>query len=99
MKGFVLSQSRAFLDALSFLTIVPGRTLSTGETLGPARTYFPLVGLLLGVAMAALDLGLRSLFPGPLASALLLGALIAATRGLHMEGFLDCCDALFGGFT
>ena len=88
----------AFLAALSFLTIVPTRS-KVVEQMAPARAYFPLVGLLLGAALAVLDLGLGRMFPVSLTSVLLLAALVAATRGLHLEGFLDCCDALFGGFT
>lgn len=89
----------AFLTALSFLTIVPAPASTTSDRMAPARAYFPLVGLLLGGGLAALDWGLRFAFPVTVTSALLLVALIAATRGLHVEGFLDCCDALFGGFT
>ena len=88
----------AIHDALSFLTILPtGGT--TARSMAPARAYFPLVGLALGGGLALLDTGLSRVFPAPLTNALLLATLIAATRGLHVEGFLDCCDALFGGFT
>ena len=31
--------------------------------------------------------------------ALLVAALLILTRALHTEGFLDCCDGLFGGYT
>jgi adenosylcobinamide-GDP ribazoletransferase len=88
----------AIRDAFSFLTILPASGASA-QNMAPARAYFPLVGIALGGALALLDVGLGSLFPGPLTDALLLSVLIAATRGLHLEGFLDCCDGLFGGFS
>ena len=25
--------------------------------------------------------------------------MIALTRGLHLDGFMDCCDAFLGGFS
>ncbi len=85
--------------ALSFLTILPVGPKRLPERLAAARAWFPLVGLLLGAGLAALDAGLRRAFPLPVASALDLVALIGVTRGLHVDGFLDSCDALFGGHT
>ena len=64
----------------------------------PARAYFPLVGLMLGGALAGLDAGLRQPFPVLLVGALLIAASLALTRALHFDGFLDSCDALLGGF-
>ncbi len=85
--------------ALSFLTVLPVAPKGQPAALGPSRAWFPLVGLLLGGGLAVLDLGLRQAFPVGLASALLVAALIVATRALHVEGFVDCCDALPGGHT
>ncbi len=86
----------AFRVALSFLTVLPVGPSRLPEALGPSRAYFPLIGLLLGGALAALDIGLRHVLPAPLVGIMIIVALIAATRGLHVEGFLDSCDALLG---
>ena len=75
------------------------------------------MGLLLGAALAGLDLllGLAGLPFAPggapavgtaasagapvLAAALLVAALAVLTRALHLDGFMDTCDALPGGFS
>ncbi len=88
-----------FRVALSFLTILPVGPRDMPEKLASGRAYFPLVGLFLGSGLAALDIGLREIFPPLLVGAILLVSLIVATRGLHMDGFLDSCDALVGGLT
>lgn len=85
--------------AASFLTVLPVAPRTLPEALAPARAYFPLVGLALGAGLAALEQGLRHAFPPLLSGAVLLIALVAATRALHLEGFIDCCDALWGGHT
>lgn len=85
--------------ALSFLTILPLGPKGLPERLAPAALYFPLVGLLLGLALWGLDAGLREVFPVAVASAIVLVALVIATRALHIDGFLDSCDALFGAHT
>jgi adenosylcobinamide-GDP ribazoletransferase len=43
--------------------------------------------------------GAREIFPVYLAAALLLVALVIATRGLHLDGLMDVCDGLFGGYS
>ena len=57
------------------------------------------VGLLLGLILVAVDKGAGALFPAPLTAALLLATLVILTRGLHLDGFMDVCDGLFGGYT
>ena len=67
--------------------------------MGPARAYFPLVGLVLGGVLAGLDFAARQALPLPVVGALLVVALLVLTRAIHTEGFLDACDGLFGGYT
>jgi len=65
--------------------------------MGPARAYFPLVGLGLGGILAGLDLAARQVLPLPAVGALLVAAMLALTRAIHTEGFLDTCDGVLGG--
>ena len=53
--------------------------------------------LLLRSGLPILNQDFRS-FPPLLSAAILAIALIVLTRALHIDGFMDCCDALFGGF-
>jgi adenosylcobinamide-GDP ribazoletransferase len=85
--------------AVSFLTILPVAPRTATPQMTAARGYFPLVGLLLGGAMVGIDQALEPLFPPALSGAVLLAALILLTRALHIDGFMDACDGLFGGFT
>lgn len=85
--------------AISFLTIFPVAPKDSGVSVSSSRAYFPLVGLLLGGIIAGLDLLIDSLFAPLLVSGILVVTLILLTRALHVEGFMDSCDGLFGGFT
>lgn len=88
------------LTALGFLTALPvPRRDVTPVTLGRSLIFFPFVGLLVGLLLFGLDRVLAWVLPGGVRAALLLMALIALTRGLHLDGLIDCCDGLFGGFT
>ena len=87
---------RALLTSISFLTVAPvaPRTPLREGDLGRAAVCFPLVGLLLGLALAAVDHGARMLWDPYVASALVIGAALLVTGGLHLDGFLDTADAL-----
>jgi adenosylcobinamide-GDP ribazoletransferase len=91
----------ALLAALQFLTLFPPvvRRPFTPVELGRSVGFFPPVGLLLGGIVLGLDHGLRLVFPPGVATALVLAAWVMLTRALHLDGFLDACDGLFGGFT
>ena len=96
MPACPLASCRA---ALGFLTILPLAPRDPAAGLTHARAWFPAVGLLLGALLATLDAGLRALdLPPLLTGALLVTGLAALTRGLHLDGFMDTCDALFGGY-
>ena len=89
---------RALRLAIGFLTVFP---LAPGGAaqMGPARAYFPLVGLGLGGILAGLDFVARQALPPHVVGALLVAALLVLTRAIHTEGFLDACDGLFGGYS
>lgn len=84
--------------AISFLTIFPVAPRGA-IPFAPARAYFPLVGLGLGGILAGLEYAASLALPSLVVGALLLLALLVLTRALHTEGFLDCCDGLFGAYT
>jgi len=84
--------------AFGFLTILPVAPVGEAPP-SAARAWFPLVGLALGAALVGLDAAAREGLPSIVVGALLLSALLILTRALHTEGFLDCCDGLFGGYT
>jgi len=71
--------------ALQFLTILP--VPAPAVPLGRAAPWFPLVGVLLGLAAA---IALKAPF-GPILALLLIAIL---TGGLHEDGLADVCDAL-----
>jgi adenosylcobinamide-GDP ribazoletransferase len=90
-----------FLAALQFLTVVPPlvrRPFSPAE-LGRAVGWFPVVGLLLGWTLAWANYAFGLVFPPAVVAALILTTWVLATGALHLDGFLDCCDGLFGGHT
>ena len=57
------------------------------------------MGLLLGVMLMGLERGAGGVFPDYLSAAVLLLFLVAINRALHLDGLMDACDGLFGGFT
>lgn len=89
------------LAAVQFLTIAPPlvRRPFTAAELGRAVGYFPLVGLLIGGFLVGLDRFLALFLPPSVVAALVLGGWVLCTGALHLDGFLDTCDGLFGGRT
>ncbi|MXX48090.1 MAG: adenosylcobinamide-GDP ribazoletransferase [Chloroflexi bacterium] len=94
-RAFAVNSLR---HAFGFLTILPVASADESPS-SWARAWFPLVGLSLGAALVGLDAAMREGLPAIVVGALLVAALLMLTRALHMDGFLDCCDGLFGGFT
>lgn len=87
--------------ALRFLTRLPlpGRLGGSWDQFGQALPWFPAVGLVLGLIVAAADWALRQVFPPFAASALVVVLLVVLTGALHLDGLADTADAVFGHAT
>jgi adenosylcobinamide-GDP ribazoletransferase len=88
---------KRLLAAIRFLTIVPlPGTWGTAESdLADSVAFFPVVGLLLGVAAAAMAWGLARVAPPLVAAAVLLVALMSFSGCLHLDGLSDTADGFF----
>ncbi len=91
-----------FSIAVSFLTIFrpPGTPseMAAPSDLAASFSWFPLVGLLLGLCMVTPAFLLQNM--PPLLLAVLLTALLAVlTRGLHLDGLADLADGVGGGYS
>jgi adenosylcobinamide-GDP ribazoletransferase len=87
--------------ALGFLTVYPLRASDawTPETLGSSMVYYPLVGMLIGLALWVLFVLLSALFAPQVVNVLLLAGLVFMTGGLHLDGLADTLDGLNGGYS
>jgi adenosylcobinamide-GDP ribazoletransferase len=92
---------KSFLVALAFLTIAPIRVgeLPDDATFARSRFWYPAVGLLLGLLLASLTLLVSGLDNPHPSAFLILAAWALITGALHLDGFCDLCDGLFGGGT
>ena len=101
-----------FRSAVAFLTVFPVGARDAGIRAGmtSARGWFPVVGLLIGILVAAVDLLVRWGYTGGspdsandstmvhiLAGTVIVAAGALVTGALHLDGFMDTCDALLGG--
>jgi adenosylcobinamide-GDP ribazoletransferase len=88
--------------ALTFLTTVPISPPTSAQMerdpglYGRAFGWYPLVGLLIGLLLMAVYwiLSLVAL-PPMVAAGILLLVWVLVTGGLHLDGLMDSCDALF----
>lgn len=89
---------RSFLHALQFLTRLPVPAMAAVEERDAGRSllWYPLVGLIIGLALAALGWMLAGV-PPLLRAALVLAAWVAITGALHLDGLGDSADAWMGG--
>ena len=88
----------SFLAALKFLTSIPvlwGREASPRE-LGRSLVYFPVVGIIIGLILAALSWLLGLILPSAVVNILLIVTLAVLTGALHLDGFADTCDGIAG---
>ncbi|HXD08986.1 MAG TPA: adenosylcobinamide-GDP ribazoletransferase [Anaerolineales bacterium] len=91
----------AIIAAFQFLTIFPTliKRMFTSQEMGHAVAWFPLVGIVLGLALYGVNTLAQLVFPASVSAALTLFASVIFTRAFHLDGFMDTCDGLFGGWT
>lgn len=89
------------LAALQFLTLIPPlvKRPFTEKELGQAVGFYSLVGLIIGAVLVGANMLLALVFPPFVRAALILALWVLMSGALHLDGFLDACDGIFGGFT
>jgi adenosylcobinamide-GDP ribazoletransferase len=91
---------RALIAAVRFLTRLPCPGPDTrAEDLAPAVGWYPLVGALVGAAIAGIFLAFDHGLPAAVAAVLAVAAGLLLTGGFHEDGATDAADGLGGGFT
>ncbi len=86
--------------AINFLTILPFEKFSRDikeEKIKDSVLFFPVVGILLGLMLSIIYLIFRNVFSPLVLSAFIVTILAILTGGLHLDGFIDSIDGLFGG--
>ena len=91
----------SIIAAFQFLTIFPTliKRMFTSQEMALAVGWFPLVGIVLGLALYGVNILAQMVFPASVSAALTLFAWVIFTRAFHLDGFMDTCDGLFGGWT
>ena len=89
------------IAAFQFLTIIPTliKRPFTSQEMGRAVGWFPLVGLALGALLYAVNASAQKNFSVEIAAVLTISVWVFFTRAFHLDGLMDTCDGLFGGFT
>jgi len=85
---------RFFFTAFQFLTIIPlpFRLNYQDGDMGKSMRWFPLVGLAIGLLLAALQYCFMFIFPEQIVALLLVAALALVTGALHLDGLADVFD-------
>ncbi|MDQ7783850.1 MAG: adenosylcobinamide-GDP ribazoletransferase [Desulfomonilaceae bacterium] len=83
------------ISAIRFLTLLP---IGKANTYDPQRMvpFFPLVGIIVGVLLAAFDWCMLRLWPQNIASLLDVVFLVVVTGAFHLDGLGDTADGLLG---
>jgi adenosylcobinamide-GDP ribazoletransferase len=99
MTALAARELRAFLAALVFFSRlpVPARPLLDAADLRIAATWWPVVGLLVGGAMAAAWWLAAAVWPPGIAAGLALAAGVLVTGALEQDGAADLADGLAAG--
>jgi adenosylcobinamide-GDP ribazoletransferase len=92
-------QLNSFLGAVVFLTRIPVGSLYDfqREELSRSLIYFPIVGMIVGLAGGLVLIAGHLFLPSLIAVLLCMAATVVVTGGIHEDGLADAADGLFGG--
>jgi adenosylcobinamide-GDP ribazoletransferase len=94
-RGGILLQLRL---AISFLTILPVAIESANEAdVAASMAWFPLIGLLMGIAFVLEDRALAVLLGHAIRSAIVVLSMAVLSGAIHLDGLADTADALGAG--
>jgi adenosylcobinamide-GDP ribazoletransferase len=94
-RGGILLQLRL---AISFLTVLPLAIESANEAdVAASMAWFPLVGLLMGIAFVLEDRALAFLLGHAVRSAIIVLSMAVLSGAIHLDGLADTADALGAG--
>ncbi|HDL08730.1 MAG TPA: adenosylcobinamide-GDP ribazoletransferase [Desulfobacteraceae bacterium] len=83
------------ISAIKFITIIPIGKNIVFNPLGMV-SFFPVVGIILGILVAIFDRAALFLWPKPLVSLLDVLLLVFLTGAFHLDGLGDTADGLLG---
>lgn len=86
---------KGLISAIQFITILPLGKPGTFDSKGMVP-FFPVVGIFLGVLVAALDYAVLRLWTEPVAAILDVIFLVVLTGAFHLDGLGDTADGLLG---
>lgn len=91
-----LEYAHALVAAFQLLSRIPFPVQVPYEerVLRRSVLFYPAVGCVIGLLLAAAGAGLSAVLPVSVSAALLTGLWVALTGGLHMDGLMDTADGL-----
>lgn len=92
---------KRLIYALRFMTVIPipWKEGEDMEEVAKSISFFPLVGLIIGLSNLAVFLICQMLFSPLLSAIFVLVWWIFITGGLHLDGLADTADGVWGGTT
>ncbi len=67
------------------------------KNIARSMAYFPAVGLLLGIFIAALHALLSMVLPGSVCDLIVIAAMVMITGNMHGDGLMDTADGIYSG--
>ena len=86
----------SLLAAFQFLTILPVKCNFSAQQVGRSAVYFPIVGVVIGLILAAINYVFSLILPSTVVVVLLVAATAVLSGALHLDGLADTLDGMAG---